>query len=149
MLTRPGRCREESQQTFWTDVLWRRSPASDSCRRGCSQWSCSGGISFPFLQVFIRELISNASDALEKLRHKLVSEGQTLPEMEIHLQTDSEKGTITIQVPLPCVLTRLEPPVLATARASPHWDGETGLPLCPVSRLLVTSWPSLLFAYYI
>ncbi|XP_008521607.1 heat shock protein 75 kDa, mitochondrial [Equus przewalskii] len=48
-------------------------------------------------EVFIRELISNASDALEKLRHKLVSEGQTLPEMEIHLQTDTEKGTITIQ----------------------------------------------------
>uniref|UniRef100_A0A2K6FXE9 TNF receptor associated protein 1 n=1 Tax=Propithecus coquereli TaxID=379532 RepID=A0A2K6FXE9_PROCO len=48
-------------------------------------------------EVFIRELISNASDALEKLRHKLVSDGQTLPEMEIHLQTDSEKGTITIQ----------------------------------------------------
>ncbi|KAK7799040.1 hypothetical protein U0070_020050 [Myodes glareolus] len=48
-------------------------------------------------EVFIRELISNASDALEKLRHKLVSEGQVLPEMEIHLQTDAEKGTITIQ----------------------------------------------------
>ncbi|KAM5198674.1 heat shock protein 75 kDa, mitochondrial isoform 3-T3 [Hipposideros larvatus] len=48
-------------------------------------------------EVFIRELISNASDALEKLRHKLVSEGQPLPEMEIHLQTDAEKGTITIQ----------------------------------------------------
>nr|XP_010948242.1 heat shock protein 75 kDa, mitochondrial [Camelus bactrianus] len=48
-------------------------------------------------EVFIRELISNASDALEKLRHKLVSEGQALPEMEIHLQTDAEKGTITIQ----------------------------------------------------
>ncbi|XP_064151558.1 heat shock protein 75 kDa, mitochondrial isoform X1 [Loxodonta africana] len=48
-------------------------------------------------EVFIRELISNSSDALEKLRHKLVCEGQTLPEMEIHLQTDTEKGTITIQ----------------------------------------------------
>ncbi|XP_069859730.1 heat shock protein 75 kDa, mitochondrial [Dipodomys merriami] len=48
-------------------------------------------------EVFIRELISNASDALEKLRHKLVSGGQPLPEMEIHLQTDAEKGTITIQ----------------------------------------------------
>ncbi|KAL1780231.1 Heat shock 75 kDa, mitochondrial [Sigmodon hispidus] len=48
-------------------------------------------------EVFIRELISNASDALEKLRHKLISEGQVLPEMEIHLQTDAEKGTITIQ----------------------------------------------------
>ncbi|GAB1299950.1 Heat shock protein 75 kDa, mitochondrial [Apodemus speciosus] len=48
-------------------------------------------------EVFIRELISNASDALEKLRHKLVCEGQVLPELEIHLQTDAEKGTITIQ----------------------------------------------------
>uniref|UniRef100_A0A2K6KGP1 Histidine kinase/HSP90-like ATPase domain-containing protein n=1 Tax=Rhinopithecus bieti TaxID=61621 RepID=A0A2K6KGP1_RHIBE len=38
-------------------------------------------------EVFIRELISNASDALEN----------SLPEMEIHLQTDAEKGTITIQ----------------------------------------------------
>ncbi|XP_012587128.1 PREDICTED: heat shock protein 75 kDa, mitochondrial [Condylura cristata] len=49
-------------------------------------------------EVFIRELISNASDALEKLRHQLVSAGQTLPEMEIHLQTDAEKGTLTVQV---------------------------------------------------
>ncbi|XP_068100294.1 heat shock protein 75 kDa, mitochondrial [Hyperolius riggenbachi] len=48
-------------------------------------------------EVFIRELISNASDALEKLRHKLLSQGSVLPEMEIHLRTDSEKGTITIQ----------------------------------------------------
>ena len=51
--------------------------------------------------MFIRELISNASDALEKLRHKLVSEGQALPDMEIHLQTDADRGTITIQVPPP------------------------------------------------
>lgn len=50
-------------------------------------------------QVFIRELISNGSDALEKLRHRLMAEGKALPEMEIHLQTDSGKGTITIQVP--------------------------------------------------
>lgn len=50
-------------------------------------------------QVFIRELISNGSDALEKLRHRLMAEGKDLPEMEIHLQTDSGKGTITIQVP--------------------------------------------------
>lgn len=49
-------------------------------------------------QVFIRELISNGSDALEKLRHRLMTEGKALPELEIHLQTDSKKGTITIQV---------------------------------------------------
>ncbi|XP_058142544.1 heat shock protein 75 kDa, mitochondrial [Dasypus novemcinctus] len=48
-------------------------------------------------EVFIRELISNSSDALEKLRHKLVSEGHELPDLEIHLQTDAEKGTLTIQ----------------------------------------------------
>ncbi|NWX38937.1 TRAP1 protein, partial [Steatornis caripensis] len=48
-------------------------------------------------EVFIRELISNGSDALEKLRHRLMAEGKALPEMEIHLQTDSGKGTITIQ----------------------------------------------------
>lgn len=51
-------------------------------------------------QVFIRELISNGNDALEKLRYKLMSEGKVLPDMEIHLQTDGGKGTITIQVPL-------------------------------------------------
>ncbi|NXE39744.1 TRAP1 protein, partial [Ptilorrhoa leucosticta] len=48
-------------------------------------------------EVFIRELISNGSDALEKLRHRLMTEGKALPELEIHLQTDSGKGTITIQ----------------------------------------------------
>ncbi|NXQ82855.1 TRAP1 protein, partial [Nyctibius grandis] len=48
-------------------------------------------------EVFIRELISNGSDALEKLRHQLMAEGKALSEMEIHLQTDSRKGTITIQ----------------------------------------------------
>ncbi|XP_053132582.1 heat shock protein 75 kDa, mitochondrial [Hemicordylus capensis] len=48
-------------------------------------------------EVFIRELISNSSDALEKLRHKLMSEGIVLPDLEIHLETNSQKGTITIQ----------------------------------------------------
>ncbi|XP_029432250.1 heat shock protein 75 kDa, mitochondrial [Rhinatrema bivittatum] len=48
-------------------------------------------------EVFIRELISNGSDALEKLRHQLMAAGMVLTELEIHLQTDSEKGTLTIQ----------------------------------------------------
>ncbi|XP_051877132.1 heat shock protein 75 kDa, mitochondrial isoform X2 [Pristis pectinata] len=48
-------------------------------------------------EVFIRELISNGSDALEKLRHRLVSSAQEHRPLEIHLQSNAEKGTLTIQ----------------------------------------------------
>ncbi|KAL1278790.1 hypothetical protein QQF64_025463 [Cirrhinus molitorella] len=47
--------------------------------------------------VFIRELISNGSDALEKLQHKMITAGGDTAPMEIHLQTDAAKGTFTIQ----------------------------------------------------
>ena len=60
-----------------------------------------------FLQVFIRELISNASDALEKLRY-LQLQGETIVDkdipLEIHLATDENKKTFTIQVSLHSVL---------------------------------------------
>ncbi|EDO45666.1 predicted protein, partial [Nematostella vectensis] len=51
-------------------------------------------------EVFIREVISNASDALEKVRHffltgKDVSETET--SLEIMIETDQEAGTFTIQ----------------------------------------------------
>ena len=51
-------------------------------------------------EVFLRELISNASDAMEKLRHLQVV-GEAVEEgsapMEITITTDEEEKTITIQ----------------------------------------------------
>jgi molecular chaperone HtpG len=50
-------------------------------------------------EIFLRELISNASDAMEKLRHLEATEKNvhqpTLP-LEIHITTDAEAKTLTI-----------------------------------------------------
>jgi molecular chaperone HtpG len=51
-------------------------------------------------EIFLRELVSNASDALDKLRFRSVTEPELLEgtsELEIHLLPDSEKGTLTIE----------------------------------------------------
>jgi len=51
-------------------------------------------------EIFIRELISNASDALEKLRHTQITESDVFDadrELEIHISTDEEANTLTIQ----------------------------------------------------
>ncbi|EEB12982.1 heat shock protein 75 kDa, putative [Pediculus humanus corporis] len=49
-------------------------------------------------EVFIRELISNASDALEKLRYTSLSEGKSFDTpLEIHIGTDKQNRIITIQ----------------------------------------------------
>ncbi|KAA8985331.1 MULTISPECIES: molecular chaperone HtpG [Gammaproteobacteria] len=51
-------------------------------------------------EVFLRELISNASDAEDKLRFEALSNNQLLeedPDLAIHLSYDSEAGTITIR----------------------------------------------------
>ncbi|MGD9295942.1 MAG: ATP-binding protein, partial [Chromatiales bacterium] len=50
-------------------------------------------------EIFLRELISNASDAAEKLRFEALSnEGlyEDQSELAIRLTVDSEKGTLTI-----------------------------------------------------
>ncbi|TFJ83558.1 hypothetical protein NSK_004664 [Nannochloropsis salina CCMP1776] len=52
-------------------------------------------------EVFLRELISNASDALEKLRHIQVTGEATVADaslpLEINITTDEEKGTLTLR----------------------------------------------------
>jgi len=52
-------------------------------------------------EVFIRELISNASDALEKFRYLQMTSGDDVAEgdrpLEIHIATDEEKKTFTVQ----------------------------------------------------
>ncbi|GAB5036972.1 heat shock protein hsp90 family protein [Nannochloropsis oceanica] len=52
-------------------------------------------------EVFLRELISNASDALEKLRHIQVSGEAAIADpslpLEITITTDEEKGTLTLR----------------------------------------------------
>ncbi|CAH3127384.1 unnamed protein product [Porites lobata] len=51
-------------------------------------------------EVFIREVISNASDALEKLQYQFMT-GKDVAEnelpLEINIATDQEKGTLTIK----------------------------------------------------
>ena len=51
-------------------------------------------------EIFVRELVSNSSDALEKLRHTGLTEKKIFDdklELEINITTDDTAGTITIQ----------------------------------------------------
>lgn len=50
-------------------------------------------------EVFLRELISNASDAIDKLRFEALKQESLFeddPELKIRVETDAEQGTITI-----------------------------------------------------
>jgi molecular chaperone HtpG len=51
-------------------------------------------------EIFVRELVSNASDALEKLRHTQLTEKDIFDdrlELEVNLTTDDKAKTLTIQ----------------------------------------------------
>ena len=51
-------------------------------------------------EIFVRELVSNASDALEKLRHLQLTEKEVFDDqatLEINLTTDDQAKTLTIQ----------------------------------------------------
>ena len=51
-------------------------------------------------EIFLRELISNASDAAEKLRFEAISDDglyETDPELRIRIETDQDAGTLTIR----------------------------------------------------
>lgn len=51
-------------------------------------------------EIFVRELVSNASDALEKLRHTQLTEKEIFDdklELEINVTTDDKAKTLTIQ----------------------------------------------------
>ena len=51
-------------------------------------------------EIFVRELISNASDATEKLRHTQITEKEIFDtdlDLEIQITTDEEAGTLTIR----------------------------------------------------
>lgn len=50
-------------------------------------------------EIFVRELVSNASDALEKLRYTMLTEKEVFDgdlDLEINITTDEEANTITI-----------------------------------------------------
>ncbi|NTX38399.1 molecular chaperone HtpG [Myxococcus sp. CA033] len=51
-------------------------------------------------EIFLRELVSNASDALDKLRFRAITEPELLsdaPELELRITPDAEKNTLTIE----------------------------------------------------
>ena len=47
-------------------------------------------------EVFVRELVSNASDALEKCRHEFLVRGEDPGALEVSITTDEERGTFSI-----------------------------------------------------
>jgi HSP90 family molecular chaperone len=49
------------------------------------------------LQIFLRELVSNASDALDKARFDSLTNGVAVDGLEIKIRADAEAKTLTIE----------------------------------------------------
>ena len=47
--------------------------------------------------IFLRELISNASDAIDKARHKALTENKQVKEYHIRISADKESQTLTVE----------------------------------------------------
>lgn len=48
--------------------------------------------------VFLRELISNSSDALDKIRYSYLSEGKLIPESELRIRIETDKNNKILRV---------------------------------------------------
>ena len=48
-------------------------------------------------EIFVRELVSNASDASEKIRFTKLAKGEDAGDLEIKITTDNQAGTFTIE----------------------------------------------------
>ena len=48
-------------------------------------------------EIFVRELVSNASDASEKFRHNALANGKTADDLKIAITLDEKANTFTIE----------------------------------------------------
>ena len=98
-------------------------------------------------EIFVRELVSNASDAIEKLRHLQLTEKEIADdklELEINLTTDDKAKTLTIQ-DTGIGMTRAElienlGTIAHSGCFSSTWPHGSGCPKCAASSTVIQAW---------